>query len=183
MFRQRLLPLCIVATLGLLPSDKAQATTVQAVSMQELTGASGLVVLGRVASVESVWSGGRPEREVTLSVEEVFKGTRPGATLRLRSEGGRVGRWASQVAGAPVFEPGQQVIVLLERRSDGAWTPTGLSLGVFFVETDRSGATVARRSYDGLVFAEPAAAPGAASLSWNTVWSVEALTSFLRTVQ
>lgn len=180
MFRRRLLPLLLATTFGLLRGGFAEATTVRVASMQELCAASGLVVRGRVAAIEQVWTGGGPEREVRLTVGEVIKGSNPEATVSFRTEGGRVGRWASQVAGAPNFIEGQEVVVLLERRSDGAWTPTGLSLGVFYVEIDKSGAMVARRSFDGLVFAEPASAPGSSAVSWNTLWSLDALTAFLR---
>lgn len=170
----------LVSAVTLLPAPKASATTVMAVSMQELVGVSGLVVRGRVEAVAQVWDGGRPEREIRLSVSEQFKGAPVGAEVSFRSEGGRVGRWTSVVAGAPQFEVGQEVVVLLERRSDGAWTPAGLSLGVFTVEPAPSGGWQARRSFDGLVFAEPAIANGSSAQSMNPVWSLDALTSFLR---
>ena len=141
---------------------------------------SGLVVRGRVVSVESVWVGGHPERSVLLEVSEQFKGNPVEGPVTFRSEGGRVGRWASVVAGAPQFEPGQEVIVLLEQRTDGAWTPAGLSLGVFFVEAGDGGQAQARRSFDGLVFAEPAVANGSSAQSLNPVWSLPALSAFLR---
>ena len=168
------------AGLSLAPPPRAFATTVMAVSMQELVAVSGLVVRGRVVSVESVWVGGHPERSVLLEVSEQFKGNPVEGPVAFWSEGGRVGRWASVVAGAPQFEPGQEVIVLLEQRSDGAWTPAGLSLGVFFVEAGDGGQAQARRSFDGLVFAEPSVANGSSAQSLNPVWSLNALSAFLR---
>ena len=168
------------AGLSLAPPPRAAATTVMAVSMQELVAVSGLVVRGRVVSVESVWVGGHPERSVLLEVAEQFKGEPVAGPVAFRSEGGRVGRWASVVAGAPAFTPGQEVIVLLERRSDGAWTPAGLSLGVFFVEPGADGEPQARRSFDGLVFAEPSVANGSSAQTLNPIWSLSALSSFLR---
>lgn len=167
------------AGLSLAP-PRAAATTVMAVSMQELVAVSGLVVRGRVVSVESVWVGGHPERSVLLEVAEQFKGEPVAGPVAFRSEGGRVGRWASVVAGAPQFEPGQEVIVMLERRSDGAWTPAGLSLGVFFVEPSADGEPQARRSFDGLVFAEPSVANGNSAQTLNPIWSLSALSVFLR---
>ncbi len=178
-FRTLLLSL-LFAGLSLAPQPRAEATTVMAVSMQELVAVSGLVVRGRVASVAPVWANGRPEREITLRIETTFKGQSSEPVVTFRSEGGRVGRWASVVAGAPAFEAGQEVVVLLERRSDGAWTPAGLSLGVFVVEPAAGGGLQARRSFDGLVFAEPAIANGSSAQSLNPVWSLDALTDFLR---
>lgn len=170
----------LIAGLSLAPPPRAFATTVMAVSMRELVAVSGLVVRGRIAAVDSIWVGGGPERSVRVEVSEQFKGEPVAGTVEFRSEGGRVGRWASVVPGAPQFVPGQEVILLLERRSDGAWTPAGLSLGVFFVEPGEGGQSQARRSFDGLIFAEPSIANGSSAQTLNPIWSLNALSAFLR---
>ena len=58
--------------LSLAPPPRAFATTVMAVSMQELVAVSGLVVRGRIAAVDSIWVGGGPERSVRVEVSEQF---------------------------------------------------------------------------------------------------------------
>ena len=136
----RLLTKAVMLLLGGLLGKGAGATTLVPADLGELSRDAGAIVRGRVAAVEPRWTEGRRaiETVVTLTVESTIKGSMTGSA-QWTVPGGELGRYRSIVVGAPQFEVGQRVIVLL------SWHPprypylVGFSQGVFRVTSAADG--------------------------------------------
>jgi hypothetical protein len=112
----------------------ATAATFVATSVEEAARSSDAVVRGRVVSTASrlTRDGRGVVTEVEIAVDGAWKGA-PDAAVKLVVRGGRVGRIAQVVDGAPTFEPGEEVVVFLGRRGD-SWRVMGQALGKYRVE-------------------------------------------------
>jgi hypothetical protein len=95
---------------------------------------SQLIVHGRVVDVRGALVGTRRSIEsvVTIAVLSPLKGT-TGEQLVFRVPGGRVGRYRRIFVGAPVFTPGDEVVLFLKGRAPEMAMPFGLSQGVYRV--------------------------------------------------
>jgi hypothetical protein len=122
----------LAGALGLATS--AHATVLVPADFVQLVREAQAVVHGRVARVAGVWADGRRRVDtvVTLDVIQYFKGDF-GPTVTVRVPGGELGRYRSFVVGAPVFEPGDEVVLLLGARGPSVPYVLGLSQGVFRV--------------------------------------------------
>ncbi len=145
------------AAMGLVAvlATSAQATTVLALDLPRLTHASDAVVHAKVERVEARWSTdhSRIVTDVELVVVEPLKGT-PGARVVLRQPGGNLGRVGQRVEGAPVFVPGEEVVVFLEAQGPD-FTVTGLSQGKFRVERATADAPLALQSMGEALYLDP----------------------------
>jgi hypothetical protein len=130
----------------------AQATVLLPADFTEMATASAVIVRGEIVDVRGQVTGDRRTIEslVTLRVDEAIKG-RPGTTVVFRVPGGQVGRYRRVMIGAPVFTPGDAVIVFLRGDAPAIPVPYGLSQGVYRVARDADGR---------LVVAPPVTAPG-----------------------
>ncbi len=136
--------LCVV----LMPVSLAYATVVQALSDQELVARADRVVLGRVLAVESVMDQVHPGRVLThaeVVAEQCVKGCTVGERVVYQALGGVVGHRniRGYVAGAPVFVPGQRLVVFSVKDKD-VHKPIGFSYGVFQVQASQKGEQVVR---------------------------------------
>lgn len=128
-------PLALAIGLAVVPSHTG-ATVLVPADFGELVREARIVVHGRVVRVQGVWADGRRRVDtlVTLEALEYFKGDF-GPTVTFRVPGGEIGRYRSVVVGAPVFEPGDEVVLLLGARGPSVPYVLGLSQGVFRVVT------------------------------------------------
>jgi PKD repeat protein len=129
----------------------AEGATYLPISDAELASQSPVIVRARVVGtavrVETLEGSDRPFTIVTLEVLETIKGEVAGSTLELRLPGGRVGSLAGWIPGTPVFQPSQQVILLLrpaEGRA-GEYHLSEFGLSRFDLVQDSSGRRFALR--------------------------------------
>jgi hypothetical protein len=123
----------------------------EALSIAELAAQSRLVVLGRTMATGSDWNPARTMilTRVDLAIDEVLKGSAPGATLTIHELGGQVGDVASVVAEAASFVPGERVLLFLTSAADGRLHVVGLYQGKFSVERTATGEDVVLRHVPG----------------------------------
>jgi len=122
---------------GLLLAARADASQVLYGSLDELTDEADVVVFGTVSRVEmgpDPLVPGRFRTRVEVSPHERLKGTQSGS-VSFVVPGGTYGGYLYRVAGAPSFQRGDQVVVLLYRQPTGRLAPLGLSLGVYVVQS------------------------------------------------
>jgi len=125
----------LALTAALLTSIPGQirATTVERLSLEDLTRRAHSIVMGRVRGARTYWSSDRRLILTTTTVEvaETIKGRTRGA-VELTTIGGRVGNTVLHVAGMPAFTDGEETIIFLEQ-SGSYSTVVGLGQGKFTV--------------------------------------------------
>ena len=141
--------LLMLATTSVIVEQEAQATTLLAVDVPEMTLASEWIIRADVSAVKSVdlrREGRGIFTDITLQVREVYRGVDVPKTYVLRLLGGRgADDMALWIPGMPKFVPGEEVVLFLEATSAGH-IPCGLGQGVYRVMTSESGATWTKRS-------------------------------------
>jgi hypothetical protein len=102
----------IAAWLGL---STVAATVVPWMDLEDMSAKADVIVLGTVESTESRWSddGRIIVTRAFVTVERPLKGG-PRARVLVETPGGRVGDLAMVASGAPVFHPGERVVLFLE---------------------------------------------------------------------
>ena len=120
--------------LGMLLSGKLGATVLLPAEFTQMVSESQLIVHARVIDVRGELVGNRRAIEslVTVAVLSPLKGV-VGGDLVFRVPGGRVGRYRRIFVGAPVFKPGDEVVLFLKSRAPAIAMPFGLSQGVYRV--------------------------------------------------
>jgi hypothetical protein len=118
----------------------SSSTVVAPLDLAELVAGARTIVYGRVMRTQAVVVDGRTETTVSLGVPAYFKGD-GGREVVFRVPGGQIGRYRTVVVGAPVLQPGDEVVVFL--RGDRAAMPVivGFSQGVLRVVRPAPGAT------------------------------------------
>jgi hypothetical protein len=110
----------------------AEATTVEKLSLEEMTRRSRRIVVGRCISTESRWN----EKNTLIltfskfSVSEDLKGE-SGGWITVMTVGGTVNGVTQNVAGTPQFAADEEVVLFLESSKSSQWQPVGLSQGRF----------------------------------------------------
>jgi hypothetical protein len=124
----------VAAILLLSAAARPGATLLLPAEFGELVASSAAVVHGQVVELRAQWVQGRRliETEVVVDVVEYFKGNL-GDRLTFRVPGGVLGSYQTVMVGAPRFEEGDEVVLLLTSRDPLPPVPTGLSQGVFRV--------------------------------------------------
>ena len=109
----------------------AAATVVPWMGLDDLSAKAEVVVLGTVESTESAWSddGRIIVTRVSVKVERPLKGG-PRARVLVETPGGKVGDLAMVASGAPVFHPGERVVLFLEPTGGAAAKALGPRYGV-----------------------------------------------------
>jgi len=152
MNRFRLFLVVAIAALALVGAQAAFATSVQKLSLQELTKKSDSIVMARVDDAVASWDAGHKEiyTYITLSVLQPVKGNKGATTITLRQLGGTVGNIASVVPGMPSFRKGEEVVVFLTQK-DAAGYPwvMGLEQGKYSVSTAKNGVKMVRNDLGG----------------------------------
>lgn len=106
-------------------------------SVEQLARRADVVVIGDVVSALGAWDAGRTgiSTRIDMAVAETLKGV-AASGVSFSQLGGRVGDDVATVAGASTFDPGQRVLVFLERRRDGSLRLADPFHGTFRIERD-----------------------------------------------
>jgi hypothetical protein len=133
----------------LLWMSNAGATSVPSLSFEQLTDRSELIVSGQIARSWSDWDNAHKFiwTHYELTVFGVQKGS-PGTSVVVSEPGGVVGIQGMAIAGAAIYQPGEQVLVFLQRMPNGYLRTTGWTQGKFTV--DNAGRLHAAASLAGL---------------------------------
>ncbi|HTA42325.1 MAG TPA: hypothetical protein VK789_07760 [Bryobacteraceae bacterium] len=134
---------------ALLWLSTANATTVPGLSFEELTDQSDLIVSGQINRSWTDWDSEHKYiwTHYALTVSSALKGI-AGATVDVSEPGGVVGNQGMNIAGAPAYQTGEQVLVFLHRMPNGFLRTTGWTQGKYTV--DRAGLLHAAGSSIGL---------------------------------
>ena len=128
----------VIAAFAALISIPLHATVLVPIDVRELVNSAPVILRGRVVAVDAAWIDGRRAIETIVTVEpaEYLRGNL-GDRVRFAVPGGQLGRYRTVFVGAPVFAPGDDVVLFLA--TGGAARPrvVGLSQGVFRVVMDR----------------------------------------------
>jgi len=153
-----LLYVCLVAG-GMFQSLSVEATTVQKLSLEELTRKSEKVVVGRCVSTESRWNE-KNTLILTFSkflVTEDLKGESSG-WVTVMTVGGTVNGITQSVAGTPQFAPDEEAVLFLEGTKSSQWQPVGLAQGRFrILKESRTGQRQVLHDLSGLEFYDTSA--------------------------
>ncbi len=108
------------------------ATTVKKMDLPELVKTSENIVQGRVEQVYAQWDAEKrlAFTYVSITVDDPMKGERR-RTVLIRQIGGKIGSLHVSVAGSPIFQKGEEVIVFLKGQSDGTFQVVGLNQGKY----------------------------------------------------
>lgn len=118
-----------------LAAGVANATTFAPLSFDRLAQQSSAVARLRCVSTESAWDGGEIWTTTQFAVVELRKGTL-GATISVRTLGGRVGNLHSRVDGVPAFRTGEEVYLFLWGQAGEPYRVLGWSQGTFRIVHD-----------------------------------------------
>ncbi len=123
----------------LLLAPPAAASTVVATSIAALAQQADAIVIGQVSDVRCTRVEGHIVTETTLELERSFLPDSPiealGDSIVVRAAGGRLGGFATRVAGTSHFTEGERVLVFLSRAPDGAYVSTSMSFSKFTLNT------------------------------------------------
>lgn len=128
----------VIAGLALLAGQVTLEATVRLpADLTVLVRESRAIVHGRVIEMRSEWADGRRRIDSFVTVEafDYFKGDL-GPWVTFRVPGGQIGRYRSVTVGAPVFRPGDEVVLFLNARGPSIPWVLGLGQGVFRVVDD-----------------------------------------------
>jgi hypothetical protein len=129
----------LIAAAVLTLSAAPRATTLMPADFDVMVGASQAIVHARVIAVRGqLDSRRRIESLVTIEVDDTLKGAHR-REMVFHVPGGKVGRYRRVLIGAPVFAPGDEVVLFLRGGATTVPAPFALSQGVYRVSR-RSGA-------------------------------------------
>jgi hypothetical protein len=157
-------PLCFslfLAAASLLPAS-ALASVVLDLSEAQLVARSDIIAVGSVVQTETHLNAQHQVRtDVWVQVHRPVRGTQEGELLRLSVPGGLYRGIMHAVDGVPKVAPGQLLVLFLQRSAQQDLRPLGLSLGVYYVDTDLPEGLGVRQNYAGLTLQRPRAAAAA----------------------
>lgn len=134
-----LLRVALVAGMAAAFTGPAAATTIAALSVEQMTDASELVVRGTVESVDVEWDEhGRIVTVADVRVDATFKGdAEVGDYLRVESPGGSLDGWSMPVVSAARYSVGEDAVLFLSEHADGqTYGTVGMQLGKYSVRPD-----------------------------------------------
>ncbi len=120
------------------------ATTLERLSMPDMTDQSTLVVRATVVSGAGELNNGAIATHYQLNVKEIWKGTAP-AQLDVYVPGGTASGFRQLVPGAPVLTVGSEYVIFLWIGRSGRPQIMGLSQGLFTVSKDAAGTVMLER--------------------------------------
>ncbi len=134
------------------------ATLVPRMSVEQMVDDSELIVHGTVLRSWSGWDRARQFiwTHYELQVSDTMKGL-PSVKLVVSEPGGIVGETGMQIAGAPRYEVGEEVVLFLNRTPIGYLRSSGWGQGKFGVRSLGGAGPVVRSAVAGVSFVE---APG-----------------------
>jgi matrixin len=114
----------------------AHATTVVRLSLDDAHKVAPVVVRARVLTVAPVVAGDRVYTDAVVQVAECVKGACAPVYV-VRQLGGEAAGRGMTVEGSAALNAGEETILYLRPRRDGAWAPLGMAQGVVHIERDR----------------------------------------------
>jgi hypothetical protein len=123
--------MAMLAALGTL----AGATTLARMSVAQMSRAAQVIVRAQCEANSTGWDAGEIWTFTTFEVEEVWRGEAP-AQISVRLLGGTAGNLTSSVAGIPRFQPGEEVVLFLERTQRGDFSIVSWEQGTFRIRRD-----------------------------------------------
>ena len=127
--------LLIVA--GLLLLNIGRATVIGRLSFEDLVDTSELVIAGKVTRSWAAWDAHRKYiwTHYEVAVQSAQKGA-AGATVEMAEPGGALDGIVMGIAGTPVYTPGENVLVFLQRMPNGYLRTTGWGQGRYLVDSN-----------------------------------------------
>lgn len=157
----------VCALLTALAASPAAASVAEALGLTDLVHRADEVALTTTVSRQSRWENGEILTDVTLRVNESYKGAaQPGDQVVVTHLGGSVGRIGMTYAGMPSFPVGERALVFARRGKGHALGLVGMSQGVMRVRRQNgqdmvlpgaAGMTLVQRAPTGALLAAPAA--------------------------
>ncbi|HEY3738665.1 MAG TPA: hypothetical protein VGL53_02415 [Bryobacteraceae bacterium] len=114
------------------------ATTLERLSMGDMTDQSTMIVRGTVTSSAGELRNGVISTHYQFAVSETWKGS-SGTKVDIYVPGGTAQGFLQSVPGAPVLSPGVEYVIFLWTGPSGRPQIIGLSQGLFSVVSDKSG--------------------------------------------
>ena len=135
--------------------QKASASIVISLTLEDLTLQADLIVLGRCEEVHGTWNEDRSMifTYITLSSEKCLKSSLCPSQVKIRHLGGAVNDTNMKVVGVPSFQKGERVILFLKGSSEGYYRIIGLSQGKFSI-IRRGNDVYVKRALKGLTLVE-----------------------------
>lgn len=101
--------------------------------------ADAIIVGSALSSYTQEDERGGIETVTLMSIEEVIKGSFESSTIQIHEPGGRLGKKARIIPGAPAFKEGERVLLFLHECLPGKWASSDFALGKFSFTTDDAG--------------------------------------------
>lgn len=122
-----------------LPMQRASATTVVPLTLEEMNRAASDVVVGTVVSKKAAWDKDHRliETRVLIKVDQRVKGNGK-RVLTVVVPGGNVGDIGMRTPGAAVFTPGERLLLLAEPKGPGEVRPVGMFQGKMPITRDEA---------------------------------------------
>lgn len=149
---RELSPRCSMVLLALALASPAAASVVESLSLARARALATDVVIGTVLEVRPVaLTSGVIATDNVIRIDESLAGeARVGERLTVRELGGQLGNLVMEAEGSPRFEPGETVLLFLERRPDGLTARTvGLFQGAYTIEHAGGGAVAVQKPSQG----------------------------------
>lgn len=120
----------------------AGATTLQQLSVEEMTAKSTAIVRGKLSgSSSSTQRGSMIYTVYTVQVSEWIKGS-GSSSVEVCVPGGTYNGYRQSIAGSPVFQSNTEYVLFLWTSPRGVTQVIGLSQGLYQVKTSSSGETI-----------------------------------------
>jgi hypothetical protein len=114
----------------------ASATTIERLSLDEMTGRSELIISGEISSSFAAWDTGHKYiwTHYIVSVENTVKGA-AGRSVEIAEPGGVAEGVGMSIGGATGYTKGEHVLIFLERMPNGYLRTAGLGQGKYGIDT------------------------------------------------
>ena len=148
-------PIRLVLTLLMLSLGTAEAGTVRAMNLAQMTDRADMIFTGRVMGKRAEWNAERTRiyTYVTFEVETYLKGGNDARVATVRLLGGQVGRYLAYLPGTPRFGIGEEVLLFCAGQKARVPSVLGLSLGKFTIARNADGERILKRDISTLMLA------------------------------
>lgn len=136
-------------------SRNARATTLERMSVADLSRAAHTIVRARCVAITTGWDSGEIWTFTTFEVEEVWKGS-ASSRVTVRLIGGEVGSLKSTVSGVPRFSRGEELVLFLEKTAAGDFSVVSWVQGTFRIGHERgTGSEIVTQDTAGYAVLDP----------------------------
>lgn len=141
-------------------SNVIQATTMKEASIEKMTKDADLIIVGRVESMDCRWvqNGRMIHTFVTISIENLIKGTLDSKSIIVEVPGGIVGEVAAMPMGEAKFYPKEEILLFLVKNKiipSATYFVVGLCQGKFRInQKDINNKNILERDLEGITLIE-----------------------------